>query len=216
VKIKNIYLYPDLVEFQSDALRPFRDQTRYICNFIQRYLKSHDLEANGFNKICIVCKSVPRGACYVNSSNALIIEIPFCIDDYCSIAKEDLPEYFISLLNIGFDKGSKEFSLPIGDICTAVNLFRNTAYENKYVFLERNFKLIGLKCRLLCAFKMSYFSLTFEAIRGSELVFSQEILRTIPDEVVFSHKFKEIKFIDGQLIVVDKFGSVIFSWTPVS
>jgi hypothetical protein len=159
---------------------------------------------------------MPRGACYVNSSNALIVEIPFYVDEYCSIAKEDLPEYFINLLSIGFDKGSKEFYLPIDDLSTAIKLFRNTAYKNEWVYVEKNFKSIGLKCRLLCAFGINYFSLTFEATRGRELVFSQEILRTIPDEITFSHRFKEIKFENGQLIVVDKFGTVLFSWTPAS
>jgi hypothetical protein len=214
VKLKNIYLYPDLVEFQSDAVRPFRDQTRYICNFLQRHLKSSDLEVNGFNKICIVCKSAPRDACYVNSSNALIVEIPFCVDEYCSTAEENLPEYFIGLLNIGFEKGSKEFHLPIDDLNTAIQLFRNAAYENEWVYFEKYFKFIGLKCRLLCALRMSYFSLTFEATRGRELVFSQEILRTIPDEIVFMHRFKEVKFANGQLIVIDKFGGVLFGWIP--
>lgn len=216
MKLKNIYLYPDLVEFQSDAIQLFRDQTRYICNFLQRQLKSSDLETNGFNKICIVCKSMPRAACYVNSSNALIVEIPFSVEEYFSVAAEDLPDYFINLLSIGFNKASKEFYLPIDTLSAAIKLFRNIEYKNEWVYVEKNFKLIGLKCRLLCAFKVNYFSLTFEAIRGHELIFSQEILRTMPDEVTFSHRFKEMKFVDGQIVVTDKFGTILFSWIPAN
>lgn len=215
MKLKDIYLYPDLVEFQSSSVLLLRDQTRFICNFVQHFLVGEGVETNGFNKICIVCKSIPSRECYINSSKALIVELQFDADEYCKIEEVNLPEYFIGLLRDGFTRCTKEYSLPIEKFNLAIESFRNNVYRNEWVHSEKNFKSAGLKCRLLCALTMTFFKLTLEVERAGMVIFSQDILRTIPDEIVYAHKFKDVNFSNDQLVVVDKFGNVIFKCPPI-
>jgi hypothetical protein len=63
---------------------------------------------------------------------------------------------------------------------------------------------------LLCELDLSWFHLVLEVERKGEVIFSQEILRTLPDEVVYAHRFKEVR-LDGQTLrVEEKFGKPLF------
>jgi hypothetical protein len=72
------------------------------------------------------------------------------------------------------------------------------------------FRSHGLKCRLLCELDLSLFHLILEVKRGAELVFRQEILRTMPDEVIYAHRFKDLSLEGQALLVKDKFGKSLY------
>lgn len=207
MKLVGIYLYPDLVEYRSDAARSFRNQTRYICNYLQRYLAAQNLKVDGFNKICVVCKDVPLEPTYVNSSKALISEVQFNMPQYEMTAEEELPEYFITLLESGISKCCRDQRVSYECFEQAIHSFRNENYLNEWVFLEKNFRAERIKCRLRCKLDLLYFRLTLEIEYSGQLVLSQEILRTLPDEVVYSHRFKDIHLDKQSVIVRDKFGA---------
>ncbi|MCS0628935.1 hypothetical protein NX786_06270 [Telluria mixta] len=209
MKLTGIYLYPDLVEYRSDAALAFRNQTRFLCNYVQRHLAARKLHAEGFNRICVVCKSAPAELTYKNTSNALTAEVQFDIAEYATVADERLPEYFIGLLEAGIAKCSKDQHVPAEYFHDAIQSFRAEHYRNEWVFLEKTFRAEGVKCRLKCKLDRSYFRLTLEIDRRGHIIFSQEILRTLPDEVMYAHRFKDIKLDGETLVVQDKFGNAL-------
>jgi hypothetical protein len=154
----------------------------------------------------VVGKSAPRELTYKNSSNALIAEVSLDMAEYEKLPVEQLPEYFIGLLEAGFVKCSKDQHLPDGYFQEAIQSFRAGNYKNEWTYSEKNFRAAEVRCRLQCKLDLSCFRLILEIERHGQLVFSQEILRTLPDELVYSHRFKDINF-DGEAVIVqDRFG----------
>jgi hypothetical protein len=210
MRLTGIFLYPDLVEFRSDAARSFAFQTRFICNYVQRCVAARKVQAEGFSKICVVCRTLASESSFKTSSNALIVEVPFDIADYEKTARHELPEYFLGLLEPGLIKASREQHLPVEPFQEAIETFRALCYKNQWVHSAKAFRSHGLKCRLLCELDLSSFHLMLEVKRGGELVFSQEILRTLPDEVIYAHRFKDLSLEGETLLVKDKFGRSLF------
>lgn len=211
MKLTGIFLYPDLVEFKSNAALSFRNQTRCLCHYVQHFLAARHVLTDGFNRMCVVGRTVPSASSVSNASKVLVVEIPFDIGEYEKTPEDDLPEYFIRLLEAGFVKGSKDAHLPLDLFHEAIASFRHAAYRNTWVHSRRLFRSAGIACQLLCELDLSFFHLKLEVQRGGEQIFSREILRTLPDEVAYAHRFKDIVLEGQTLLVRDKFGTSLFA-----
>jgi len=211
MKLTGIFLYPDLGEFKSSAALSFRNQTRFVCHYVQQFLAARKIETDGFNRMCVVGRRVASGASVRNSSNVLVVEVPFDIAEYEQTLEDDLPEYFIGLLAAGFTKGSRDAQLPLELFQEAITSFRQAGYKNNWVHTRRMFRSAGISCELLCELDRSAFHLILEVQRGGEQIFSQEILRTLPDEVAYVHRFKDVVLEGHTLLVRDKFGKSLFA-----
>ena len=110
--LTSVYLYRDVVECRTDAALTFRNQTRFLCNYVQRYVKLLKVQTNRFNRICVVCKGDATESSYINSSKTLVVEVPFDIAEYEKYREDELPEYFISLLEVGVKKCSRDRHVP--------------------------------------------------------------------------------------------------------
>lgn len=212
MRLVGIFLYPDLGDFKTNAALLFRYQTRFLCHFVQQYVAARKVQAHGFKRVCVVCKTVASELNFKNSSNVLVVEVPFEIEEYEKTTEEYLPEYFIGLLEAGLIKACRDEPLPVGLFKDAIESFRALDYKNRWVHSTKLFRSVGLKCRLLCELDLSWFHLVLEVERKGEVIFSQEILRTLPDEVMYAHRFKEVR-LDGQTVrVEEKFGKPLFEF----
>ncbi|NKB58970.1 MAG: hypothetical protein GKS00_21785 [Alphaproteobacteria bacterium] len=203
-------MYPDLLEFSDEIVHPFRDQTRSFCNYLERKLKSVKFKTENFRRICIIGSSSPNDDCFVNSSNVLSVQIKLDETEYKSITNRCLNDYFIRLLMEGLNKIDKEIRIPKQEIVGFVNNFKADGYLNEWVFKTRQFKSIGIKCRLNCRLTTEKFHLNFLILKGSKILFDQEILKTAPDELVFASRLKDIREENRKIIVVDKFDESLF------
>jgi len=104
--LKQIYLYPDLVEFniRSKDASIIRDQTRHICNYLERQLLKLKFNSEDFNKICIIGYSTPKSEIYIASTRALAVPISFDIDHCRSLPTDSVANYYIDLLIAGLKK----------------------------------------------------------------------------------------------------------------
>lgn len=201
MRLKGLFLLPDLVDYRTDPAASFRWQTRFVCHYVQRFVTARKVQADGFNRICVICKEVVHVPIFINSSNALTVQVPFDMAVYESTSVADLPEYFIGLLEAGLSIACENQNLPFDVYKEAIDSFRALGYKNRWVHKEKAFRAAGLKCRLLCELDLSWFHLVLEVERAGEVVLSHEILRTLPDEVIFAHRFKDIE-LDGTTLRV--------------
>jgi len=211
MNLKEIYLYPDLVEYENEIVHPFRDQSRSICNYLERQLKPIKFNAKNFKRICFIGKSKPDSVCFVNSSKVLIVEISFDENQYKSLKKNQLNPYFSQLLTVGIKKCQKQFDIPVDELLNGLKKFCENGYINKWVFKTKLIKDLGFKCTLRCELTLDEFHLNLVITKKKNVIFSQKILDTVPDEIVFTPMFKDVKLIGNSLIIIDKFDNTIFS-----
>jgi hypothetical protein len=163
----------------------------------------------------VIGKSQASESSRINSSKVLVIEVPLDIEEYKKVSRGDLAEYFISLLKAGFDKAIRNQHLPEHFFGDVFEIFRTAKYMNKWTHVAKKFPSIGVKCNLNCELDLSWFrlSLVIEPDEGS--TFSEEILRTLPDEIVYAHMFKNVQ-VDGRtLTVYDKFGMPVWGMSVI-
>ena len=87
--LRDIYLYPDLVEFPQELTSTFRYQTRSLCNFLERnVLKRLKFETDGFRRLCIIGTSAPKEGVFVNTAKAACVEVFLDVARYGSLRQQ--------------------------------------------------------------------------------------------------------------------------------
>lgn len=211
--LRELYLYPDLVEFQDDIVCLFRDQSRSICNYLERQLKPVKFDANGFKRICFIGKNEPKLECCVNSSKVLTVEVYFDEKMYKLLEKNQLNAFFTEMLVSGIEKCQMQYKIPVYELLNALEGFRENGYINKWTFKDKSLKHIGVKCALECELTIEAFHLSLVIYNQGGILLTREILKTEPDEIVFTPMFKDLRVDGSAVVVIDKFSDVIFSMT---
>lgn len=209
--LKELYLYPDLIDFEDDIVHPFRDQSRSICNYLERQLKPVKFNAEGFKRICFIGKKKPNSECFVNSSKVLSVEIYFDENKYKSLEKEQINAFFSQMLVTGIKKCQKQYEIPEDELLIGLVNFCENGCVNRWTFKTKLFKDIGIKCALECDLTMDAFHLNLVITKEKEVLFDREILKTVPDEIVFVPMFKDVRIDGDALVVLDKFGDTTYS-----
>ena len=209
--LRELYLYPDLVQYPQNLTGTFRDQTRCLCNYLERnVLKKLKFKADGFKRICIIGTSNPKNKVTVNSSNVACIEVLFSEDEYLSKSGNELDEYFINMLNVGLNKLDEQKQIPLEELCSGLESFRNNAYKNEWVHKSKVIKGTGARANLNCVLTKQSFTLTLSVHKDDIVVLEKEVLNTPPDEIAFTHLFKDLLTSDDALLVNNKFGEIIY------
>lgn len=207
--VREIYLYPDLTKYPGEFTSLFRDQTRSVCNFLERRIRALKFEAQGFKKIGVIGSPNPTPACVVNTSGGLAIEIELDQQAYAATPKSDLNEFFISMLIAGFTKCRGQHKIPEEDLLQGIEAFRNADYVNEWIFKQKTFKELHVKVRLKCRLTIEQFTLTLQVETSNGSIQEIDVLNTPPDEIVFEPKFKDVMQDKTSIVIVDKFGDPI-------
>lgn len=208
--LKQIYIYPDLVEFPIKVTGPYRDKSRHFCNYIERELKALKYQAHGFNKICIVGFSNPSGPS-LNASGALTIPFKFEEKIFSRIAKEDAGKYFSDLFIGAIEGYNGKYLIPSQVLIEAAERFTRVGYINEWIIKERKLRkeavILSLKGRL--SPEKFQLLLCIEMKDGSLAV--KEVLATPPDEVYFAGVVYGVDYKDGVVNVTDNFKQILFA-----
>ena len=213
--LKHLYLYPDLVEFNTrlDDLHVVRDQTRHICNFIERQLAQYKFSAEGFSRICVIGCSNSQKEMYIHSSQALSVPIQFDMNECRSVPKHKLGDYYAELLKTGLVRCATKYSIPLNEMLGWIDSLKGNDYRNEWTFKEKTFRKYGIKCRLDCVLTIDEFKLRLSINKKEENLFDGIILTTPPDEISFHYRFKDIAIEGDKVVVTDRIGGALFSAT---
>lgn len=211
--LKHIYLYPDLVEFintRPNDLYIIRDQTRSICNFLERQLVKRKFKTEGFNRICIVGYSNVQEEMYINSCKVLSIPILFNIDECRQTPQDKLDDYYAKLLIVGLKRCATKYQISLDEMLVWLDDLKQNGYINKWIFKERTFRELRVKCHLECMLTKEAFTLRLVINREGSSLFDEVILTTAPDEIIFYNQFKDIIVKNNEVVVTDRFGGSLF------
>ena len=209
--LKELYLYPDLVQYPESLTGAVRDQARCLCNYLERtVLKKLRFKTEGFKRICVIGSRSPKQSAHINTSNVACVEVKFSEGQCSSGSGIELDEYFISLLTEGLDNLNKQYPIPVTELKNGLEEFRNNGYKNEWLHQSKAIKTKGLKASLYCKLTNKNFSLTLAVSNGDSVVFEKEVLNTVPDEIVFVPMFKELIVSESTLQLTNKTGKVVY------
>lgn len=208
--LKHIYLYLNTTDYPDPLVTEFGFQTRYICNFIERRLKEELVNVEGFSKICVQGRKVPDEQCHIVSECALVSEVQFDRVQYENLQGEEYHEFFLDMLERGLNKCQQSCWIPFSVLLSAIEDFRSCGYKNQWEHKKMRLNN-GLVARLRCDLNIREFVLTLSIYKGDDVLFEQPILKTKPDEIIFAHQFKDMKQLNGELVVMNKFGKKLYS-----
>ena len=210
--IKDVSLEPDYNEtaFQREYRSDFAFRCRFIGNYLRRQIKQIKFEPIGYNRIFIsACQFLVKPNNVFE--NTLRVSVLFDKDYYDSLNRKGAMDYFIELYKNGILKASQTHEVPVEFLLNKLKEFKENNYLNEWEFKSKLFKEIGIKATLFCKMTMEFFSLKLLLRKGGEIVFSEEILKTLPDEIIYHWQFKEIVLENNEIKVLDEFKKPIYS-----
>lgn len=198
----------------------FNFQTNYISDYIQKRLKKENFEADKFNLIMIRGRQASSDKIILKEHfKSLSIEVLFDKSRYKSLYPyentyplenllqpvkkvEEFNEFLIEMIMQGLEKARKlKAPVPYDFLVDAVLDFKSDRGNNEWVHKSKTFKEYGVKVSLLCRLTVNYFSLELIIEKGAKEVYKNELLRTLPDPILYKRYFKDLKIENGKLIV---------------
>jgi len=200
--LKDIHLYPDLVEFDKEVTSRVRFETRCVCNFLEREaLRKTKFQAD-FRRLCVIGKSRPEKSVAINTAGAACVDVEFDPAQHRFLASDAARhEFYIGLLESALRVSAGRLELPTSEITEGLSRFRAGGYVNEWTHKKKKLPAAGIVATLNCRLAMSEFALDLIVERDKSTVFSDTILETKPDELIFSHKFKDVVLDDRGLVV---------------
>jgi len=211
MRLKHIYLYVNLEEYPKELATAFGFATRYFCNFIERQIGGLKFDAKGFSKICIQGCHDPEKSSKIVSERALLATVPFDQARYLASAPYERSEMYAAMLKAGFEQAARDFGVPYGALEKAIQEFRNQGFKNEWIHQRKLFRPLNVQAYLCCSLNSEKFFLTLTLEREGKTVYSKLILETLPDEMIFGYRFKEVVMMGDDIIVKDKFGDPAFT-----
>jgi hypothetical protein len=210
--LRGVYLMLEDFDFPDELSNTFGFRTSSLTHFLERTIKPVKFCTSNYGRVVVVGSSHPNPNCTVEGENALCVEVPFDENAYLALRdKEELSEHFIAMLTKGFRKAHKQYPLPLDELLAGMEEFRAGGYVNKWTQKVRQFREFGIKCRLECELTIEAFHARLVVLKGKEAIFDKEILTTLPDEICFYHKVRDIVVKNNRVAVVGSSRKRIFS-----
>lgn len=192
--------------YDDDYRYEFKLHTRFINHFLSIRIRKEKFETDGsFNMISVA--PIPDYKCEIGivPLDALRVTVPFDKSKYEKIKNTEKHEYYLELLERGFEDASKIKSIPYSTLMKLLDEFKHHGYKNEWLHKRKKFKEYDLEIVLECKFTSFDFQLIIfvSKISSKELLITETIIRTLPDEIYFDKMFKDILIHNGEIVVTD-------------
>lgn len=190
--------------YDNDYRHEFLLHTRFINHYLSIQIRKCKFATDGtFNMVSI--SPMPNNNVYwkINGMETLSITIPFDKVKYEKIRGTTDYEYYLELLENGFEIASKSKKIPLDTLMSLINDFRECGYKNEWQYKKKRFKEFDIEVILDCKFTSFDFQLvlTVNRILTKEHLSTGTILRTLPNEIYFDKVFKDI-LVDNKYITI--------------
>lgn len=204
VKLRSIVL--SVYGHSIDVAAPFSFETRSLCNFVQRYARSIEIETAGFNQIIVQddLHSPKLSSPTLIPEKTLAIPFEFDKDRYRQATSAEKQEYFIEILSAGLEAAHTFHPLPLKEFQDRIKEFRTNGYRNYWVHQSKTIRKIAATAELQCELTLDQFTLTLEIRGKSGSLRRIHLLETKPDELCFHHQFKDIVVREEHLVVTNR------------
>lgn len=223
--LKHFYLALDSNDFpNSGTVSDFNFQTNFITQFVEKRLQKEKFETKNFNMIMLRAKKEPKENILVEDHyKCLTVEVQFdekrykelypFVNDYPLKGelikpvekKGDFNDFLIGIIIQGLEKArTQKAEIPYQFLLDTTLDFKVQGYKNEWIHITRTFKEYNIKASLLCKLTVNYFSLELIIEKNKQEIFRKEIFRTLSNGTFYHDEFKDIKIVEGKLIVTRK------------
>lgn len=205
--LKKVYLYLDTIEFEREYGSKFLFETSFVCYYVNRQLAKLKFKTKKISKIAI-CLTKKRVNIEDEIDNGFLkINLVFEKALYDGLsAEKDKANFFIKKIKEGLNSVNI-VDIPIDDIEGFLSEFVKNNYCNEWVHKTKRKKdiLASLECKI----DIKQFYLFLKIYKRDKLILNKCILTTLPDELIYLHRFKDIVIKQNEVIVKNKFGDVV-------
>lgn len=203
-----LYLWPD--EFTQEVRSDFLFRSCYLSNFVTRYVREMRLITDGFKGVLVQGRNAGAAKPYVSVEGNLIVPVRFEQERYETLTRGERHEFFVDMLVRGVEEAAKHRRIPFVEMMVAIEEFRRGGYVNEWIHQKKTFRSLDLQAALVCRLDTDRFTLNLTLEREGATVFDRKILETKPDEVIFTHRFKDVALEGRNIVITDKHGKRIF------
>ncbi len=208
--LKHLSLDLNNDEYSEEETTRFGFQTRYLTHFVERRMRRLRFHADGFNQLLIEGRRYPLDGCPIVPDKTALSTVVFDAARYQTANEESRHSLFLQILADGIEKAARSFTIPLHELKTAMEGFVEGGYVNKWTTKRKLGS--GLYAWLDCLLDQSRFLLTLRVeLRGSIIV-EDDVLETLPDDLLFHGEFADVRIDEGSyVVVVDSSGDPIYS-----
>ncbi|MES2654296.1 MAG: hypothetical protein V4620_01845 [Bacteroidota bacterium] len=192
--------------FDEELRLAFNSDARFISHYLSKQVRKIKYSTNGsFNMVSV---SPSKDILYkhrIVGENALQIRIPFETVLYKNMLSKERFNYYLKLLEEGYQLGNKYKTLPIDELVNLNNNLKNNGFINKWLHKRKIFKEYNLCVSLTAEFSAVDFQLHIqvETIKEKSNLVSGLIFKTAPYEAAFSPLFKDLVIENENLIITE-------------
>lgn len=192
--------------FEDGFTSQFDYNTRFISNYLSIQIRKLKYVTDGTFKMIGVTPTLDiKHTCRVVPEDALQASISFNRDKYEKMAEVDKYEYYLQLLEEGYRICSQYKNIPLEQLLTLHQDFRDNNFRNEWLHKKKRFKEHGIEVSLNCFFTSFDFQLKMSVydMRSKAELASGTVIRTLPNEQHFAHYFKDIVIENNELIITE-------------
>jgi hypothetical protein len=201
----NIWLNPE-TGYNEDYRYEFTLHTRFISNYFSKQIRKQRFVTDGtFNMISVNPTPKKLEECKIVPVDSLNVYVPFDKQRYEQTKGTTDCDYYLELLEKGFEKASKCKEIPLSSLCNLIDDFRKNSCKNEWQHKKKRFKEQDIEVILNCFFTTLDFRLvaTINQVSTKKELCSGTLIRTEPDEIYFSKIFKDILIDEENIIITD-------------
>lgn len=201
--------YISLSMYNSGYVREFEStffyHSRFISNYLSTQVRKLKIETDETFNMLSIRPSLNIVAPKVVAEKALSITVPINIPEYLSMDDIGKYEYYLFLLDQGYEIASHFKKIPVKQLLQLHQNFREGGYRNEWQHKRKVLKTFGIDILLNCYFTSTNFRLELVVVdrKTKENVVSGIVLETLPDEIFFNKEFKDIILLHDSVIITD-------------
>lgn len=193
---------------ENNKLRyEFQTHTRFISNYFSKAIRKYKFDTeNLFNMISIsLLPETHLSDPSIRANDVLKVYLPFDKKRYEKIKGTDNCEYYLEILENGFEKALEFQPIPIKELLNIVDEFKKGGCRNEWMHKKKRYKEIDIEVILTCEFTTNYFQLvaTINQISTKKELTKGIVIKTIPDEIHFDKMFKDVIVHKNFIVITD-------------
>lgn len=198
--------YDTYVSKDNELRYEFQQRTNYINDYFSKAIRKYKFKTDGtFNMINVSLTEYEIKSSSIVPIDVLKVYLPFEKESYESVKGKQECDYYLKLLEEGFEKASNFKPIPHDALLKLIEEFREGDCKNEWLHKKKRFKEYDIEVVLKCEFTADYFQviLIINQLSTKKELVKGVIIRTEVGVSIHEGMYKDI-LVEKDIIITDK------------